>query len=417
MYQQTILANGLKIISESIPYVRSIAMGIWVKTGTKNEDQDLVGISHFLEHMMFKGTKKYSAKDIVEIFDSIGGQLNAFTSKEYTCYYAKFLDEHLSLAAETLSDMVLESIFVVEEIKKEQSVIIEEIKMTEDTPDDLVHELFAQAAWSPHPLSRPILGKKETVSSFNYETIVNYYKKYYLPSNIIITLAGNLDHEMAVDILSKKWSGLTGEFTEKELLPPILNKNIKVVNKDLEQVHICLGGRGVGYKDEDKFIVNLLNNIFGGSMSSRLFQSIREEQGLAYSVFSYLTMYKDAGLFTIYAGISKENFSKVISLIKEEVQKIIYSGVTEQELTKAKEQVKGGLLLGLESTSSRMSRLARSDLYYGRIVPISEIVEQIEKITIDDITRAAERYLNFDDFSCAVIGPIDSEKVYKIMKG
>lgn len=416
MYQQTLLPNGLKIITESIPYVRSIAMGIWVKTGTKNETKNIAGISHFLEHMMFKGTKNHSAKDLVEIFDSIGGQLNAFTSKEYTCYYAKFLDEHLQLASQTLSDMVLNSVFSSEEIKKEQSVIIEEIKMYEDTPDDLVHDLFVQTVLAPHPLSKPILGTKETVSSFEQQKILEYFKQFYVPTNIIITLAGNLNHQAVLEILAPIWGELAGEPKEHNFIAPIINKKTKIIEKDLEQVHLCLGGEGVTYDNEDKFSVYLLNNMFGGSMSSRLFQSIREEQGLAYSVFSYLTTYQVAGLFTIYAGISKENFEQVINLIVQEINKINKTGITIQELNKAKEQLKGSMLLGMESTGSRMSRLAKSDIYYNRIVPVSEIVKRIEKVTIDDIIEVTQRYLNFNNFSCAVIGSIDAKTVYNMFK-
>ena len=405
MIQRDTLTNGIQVLTENMPHVRSVAIGIWIRVGSRDENEINNGISHFIEHLMFKGTKNRTAKQIAEELDAVGGQLNAFTSKEYTCYYVKVLDEHVELAIEILSDMVLNSNFNEEDIQKERNVILEEIKMYEDTPDDIVHDIFNFSILKNHPLGRPIIGTKEIIKAMTREDLKNFYKTNYVPSNIIITAAGNLEHKLLTHSVGEKFAALTGAGVEREAIKPRISQAGIYREKDVEQVHLCLGGEGLPVQHKDIYALNLLNNILGGGLSSRLFQTIREQMGLAYSVYSYHSSYHETGLFSIYAGLSVENLDKFIKTVFLELEEIKKNGCTEAELQRAKNQVKGGILLGLESSSSRMSRLGKSILNIGQLVTPDEIISRVEKVSLNELNIVANRIFDIDRFSITAVGP------------
>ncbi|MHB8157375.1 MAG: M16 family metallopeptidase, partial [Desulfocucumaceae bacterium] len=362
MIKRILLDNGVNLLTEDIPHVRSVAIGIWVNVGSRDEGDQVAGISHFIEHLMFKGTEKRTAKEIAETLDTVGGQLNAFTTKEYTCYYAKVLDEHFELALDVLSDMLFNSKYDVNDIDRERNVILEEIKMYEDTPDEQVHDVFAGTIWQKHPLGRPIIGSAEVIKGLSRETIVNYLGEHYVPGNIVVTAAGNLDHDFVAEKMRAVFGAMKGDITPRLLKLPTPHKEIVCRGKETEQVHLCVGAPGLPLDHEKIYVFQLINTILGGGLSSRLFQEIREQRGLVYSVYSYHSSYHDAGLFCIYAGLSKENFQPTLELIYKEVKDIQQNGVTEKELRRAKDQLKGNLLLSLENVNTRMSRLGKSQL-------------------------------------------------------
>ncbi|HLR66187.1 M16 family metallopeptidase [Virgibacillus alimentarius] len=376
--------NGLRIVLENIPAVRSVTIGIWVLTGSRNETTENNGISHFLEHMFFKGTKTRSAQDIAEAFDSIGGQVNAFTSKEYTCFYARVLDTHKDYALEILADMFFHSSFDEEEMEREKKVVLEEIKMYEDTPDDIVHDLLAKASYGEHPLGYPILGTEEHLKTFKPETLRNYMKECYTPENIVISVAGNTDTSFI-----RKVESYFGHFQSKNqqtnmLKPTFLANNI-VRNKDTEQAHLCLGYDGLPIGNSNVYSLIIMNNVLGGSMSSRLFQEVREKQGLAYAVFSYHSSFLDNGLLTIYAGTGKDQLPVLQDTIYQTVDQLIKSGLTDKELNNSKEQLKGNLMLSLESTNSRMSRNGRNELLLHRHRTLDEMIQEIDAVNHESI--------------------------------
>lgn len=371
--------NGLRILVETVPNVRSVSIGIWVLTGSRNETVDNNGISHFLEHMFFKGTKTRTAQEIAEAFDSIGGQVNAFTSKEITCLYARVLDNHKTYALEVLADMFFNSTFHEQEIQREKKVVVEEINMYEDTPDELVHDLLAEATYENHPLGFPILGTEKQIESFSQNSLVNYMKNQYIPENIVVSIAGNVD-ETFIATVEKAFSPLQNEKSETVLTKPHFYSQQLEKLKDTEQAHVCIGYRGLPIHDEKIYSLVVMNNILGGSMSSRLFQQVREVHGLAYSVFSFHTAFKDDGLLTIYAGTAKERLSLLQQTIDEIIDSFIENGITEKELKNAKEQLKGNMMLSLESTSSRMSRNAKNELLLQRHRTIDEVIQEIEMV-------------------------------------
>src|SRR5215204_5942113 len=340
--------------------VRSISIGVWLTRGSRHETAERSGIAHFVEHMLFKGTDARSAEDIAQAIDSIGGQLDAFTAKEYASYYIKVLDEHLPLALDILSDIVRNPAFTPDDLEREKKVVVEEIKMVEDTPDDLVHEIFTQGFWEDHPLGRPILGTKETVESFTADLLRDYFKHAYTPQNLIVSAVGNLEHERVRDLVAEKFAGL-GAFggVLPEEAPRVVPK-ILIRNKELEQSHLCLGASSYPQNHDDRHSSYVLNTVLGGSMSSRLFQNVREKRGLAYAVFSGLSAYRDAGSFTIYAGCANEAVGEVVDLVVEELKTIKQAPVPDAELRRAKDHLKGSLMLGLENTASRISRVRRS---------------------------------------------------------
>lgn len=405
MYHKHTLENGVRIISEEIPYVRSVAIGIWIDIGSRDEDEKNNGISHFIEHLMFKGTEKRNAKDIAESLDAVGGQLNAFTAKEYTCYYAKVLDEHFSLAVDVLSDMVLNSKFDEKDIDKEKKVVIEEIKMYEDTPDELVHDLLVNSIWSGHSLGRPILGTKDVINNMSRQQVCDFYQENYIPENIVIAVAGNIKHQEVIDRLSPIFSQIKGVKAKRSLNKPVFIKNVVSKEKDIEQVHLCIGTTGLPANDEQSYVKHVINSILGGGISSRLFQSIREERGLAYSVFSYTSSYQDAGLFAVYAGLSPKNIQEVIALIMNENKAFANGEISEYEINKAKEQLKGNLLLGLESVGGRMSRLGKSELTLGKIYTPDEIVERINQVNRDKAIELAHELFTEENYVITSISP------------
>ncbi|MBO8137038.1 MAG: insulinase family protein [Desulfotomaculum sp.] len=404
MYQKTTLDNGVRILSEEIPHVRSVSIGIWIKVGSRDENDKNNGISHFIEHMMFKGTKKRTPKKIAEELDAVGGQLNAFTTKEYTCYHAKVLDEHFSLAVDILSDMLLNSNFAQQDLERERNVIIEEIKMYEDTPDELVHDIFAKTLWQGHPLGRPIIGSEKIVNSLNREDLLNFYQEQYTPDKIIISLAGNIRHEKAVEILKPVFGSLKSKGKSRKSLPPAGASEVSCYNKNTEQVHMIIGTPGYQLGHDDVYVAQVINTVLGGGLSSRLFQEIREERGLVYSVYSYHSSYNDAGIFAVYAGLSKKNVNQAMELIFKEIRDIADNGIAETELQRAKDQLKGNLYLSLENVNSRMSRLGKSEMYLEKVLEPEEIVKKVYNVTNEDIRRVAQNMFQSNKFSMAAIG-------------
>ncbi|SFA41632.1 Predicted Zn-dependent peptidase [Parageobacillus thermantarcticus] len=395
--------NGVRIVLEQIPTVRSVAIGVWIGTGSRNETEQNNGISHFLEHMFFKGTKTRTAKEIAEAFDSIGGQVNAFTSKEYTCYYAKVLDEHASFALEMLADMFFHSTFVDEELQKERNVVLEEIKMYEDTPDDIVHDLLSKACYANHPLGYPILGTEETLRTFTGDSLRGYMADYYTPDRVVISVAGNVDESFIQQVES-----YFGSFTAKRKAggspAPSFQPQKLARQKETEQAHLCIGFNGLPVGHPDIYTLIILNNILGGSMSSRLFQEVREQRGLAYSVFSYHSSYQDSGLLAIYAGTGSNQLDLLFETIQETIDKLKEDGITEKELKNSKEQMKGSLMLGLESTNSRMSRNGKNELLLGRHRTLDEIIEEINSVTVEKVNELARRIFA-EDCALALISP------------
>ena len=405
MVVREVLGNGLRLSTETMPHVRSVTIGVWLTRGSRHETEERGGIAHFVEHMLFKGTGSRSAEDIAQAIDSIGGQLDAFTAKEYASYYIKVLDEHLPLAVELLADIVRRPAFAAEEIEREKKVILEEIKMVEDTPDDLVHELFTQHFWENHPLGRPILGTPETVESLNRETLLRYFGGAYVGRNMIISAAGNLDHARVRELLEAAFGDLAAEGEVFGEDPPAVSPQVVTRTKELEQSHICLGTTSYPQRHADRYVSYILNTVLGGSMSSRLFQNIREKRGLAYSVFSGLSAYRDAGNITIYAGCANEAVGEVIDLCVEELRGLKRSPVPEAELRRAKDHLKGSLMLSLENTASRMSHLARQEIYFERHFGLDETLAGIEAVTVDDIQRVAGDLFSNGSLAATVVGP------------
>ncbi|RAV03563.1 pitrilysin family protein [Paenibacillus sp. YN15] len=399
------LPNGLRVVLEHIPTCRSVSFGIWAKTGSRNEGRAQNGISHFIEHMLFKGTDRHSAKDIAEIFDGIGGNINAFTTKEYTCYYVKVLDEHLPLAMEVLADMFFHSRFDPAELEKERNVILEEISMYEDTPDDLVHDLMAKAAFGEHALGQTILGLEENLHRFQSEDLRMYMQEFYGIGNIVVSMAGNFNDDV-MKLVEQHFGAYANSGKDIALEKPVFHSDSLYHHKATEQNHICLSLPGCSMKDERQYAMILLNNAIGGGMSSRLFQEIREKRGLAYSVYSYHTAYLDSGLFTIYTGTAPKQTEEVLKVSMEIIGDIIQNGMTEAELRKGKEQLKGSLILSLESTSSRMNRLGKNELMLGRHYSLDEIIERIERVQLDQVRELTKEIFN-RPFALAMVGQSD----------
>lgn len=378
------LKNGLRVMIESIPTCRSVSFGIWVKTGSRYEDLNNNGISHFIEHMLFKGTNRHSAKDIADRFDGIGGNVNAFTSKEYTCYYAKVLDQHLPIAVDILSDMFFHSQMADVELAKEKNVILEEISMYDDTPDDTVHDLASRAAYNDHPLAYSILGTAERLNAMGSNDLRKYMGERYRIDNTVISLAGNVGEEV-LELLEQHFGQFDVRGSDSVLEVPTFQSRALFHRKKTEQNHLCLTFPGSSSKAPNLYAMILLNNTIGGGMSSRLFQEIREKRGLAYSVYSYHTSYADSGLFTVYAGTAPKQTKEVYDLTVELLNDIADKGLTEAELSRGKEQLKGNLILSLESTSSRMNRLGKNELMLGRHYTLDEMLERIDQVQMSDL--------------------------------
>jgi predicted Zn-dependent peptidase len=373
--------------------------------GSRHESDVQSGIAHFVEHMLFKGTDSRSAEDIAQAIDSIGGQLDAFTAKEYAGYYIKVLDEHLPLAVELLSDIVMRPAFASEEVVRERKVILEEIKMVEDTPDDLVHELFTQSFWEGHPLGRPILGSRETVEAFTSDVLRDYFRSAYVAPNMIVSAAGNLEHARVRDLVSDAFGSLGSQGAPIQQQPPRVTPSIVVRTKELEQSHVCLGTTSYQQNHDDRYVSYILNSVLGGSMSSRLFQNVREKRGLAYSVFSGMSAYRDAGNLTIYAGCAADAVEEVIDLSVEELRGLKQTPVPADELKRAKDHLKGSLMLSLENTASRMSHLARQEIYFDRHFSLDETLAGVQRVTSTDIQRVAADLLSNGSLAATVLGP------------
>jgi predicted Zn-dependent peptidase len=399
------LNNGTRLIAEEIPHLRSVAIGIYIKTGSRDEVFPINGASHFIEHMLFKGTETRTAKDIAETFESIGGQLNAYTSKEYTCIYARTLDENFEQAADILLDMVFNSALRDRDISTEKGVIIEEIGMYEDSPDELIHDIFAQMMWQEHPLGQPILGTRETVNSLEREQLWDYYHSYYIPSNMVISVAGNVSPKRVWDKMTNFLAGVDNTILERDPKPPAdCTGRLRLVDKDTEQVQICLGVPGISFRDESRHVQNVMNSIFGGALSSRLFQTIREDKGLAYSVYSYPSCYSDAGTYAVYVATGADKIPDFFGALREEIEKFLVYGPTEKELTRTQNQIKANVYLGLESVMNRMNRLGKSVLFYDRIIPVDEVIERVMAVTIPDICDFFRAIMVKEQLSLAAIG-------------
>jgi predicted Zn-dependent peptidase len=410
--RRTVLPNGMAIVSEEMPHLRSVSIGIWVRTGSRHEAPEVNGISHFVEHMVFKGTGTRTAEQIAKTVDSIGGNLDAFTAKETICFNVKVLDEHLELAMDVLSDLVLNPTFHEEDITKERGVIIEEIKMDEDNPDYLVHEIFVQNFWKNHPLGRPILGTKDTVKTFKKKVLFDYYGARFLPGNMIISAAGNIRHEDLLKLVESRFGGMKPLASVVSDEPPKPQAKIVLKNKkSLEQVQICLGVPSYSISHEDRYSSFLLNTLLGGGMSSRLFQNVREKQGLVYSIFSELNPYRDTGMLTVYAGTSKDSAPKVVQSIVKEFHDLKNTPVSAEELLRAKAQLKGSLMLSLESSMARMSNLARQEMYYKRFTGMNEIMERVEAVSIEDVQRCAREFFAPDQIAVTVLGNLTGLKI------
>jgi predicted Zn-dependent peptidase len=405
MVTREVLDNGLRLITETMPHVRSVTIGVWLMRGSRHESDARAGIAHFVEHMLFKGTDTRSAEDIAQAIDSIGGQLDAFTAKEYASYYIKVLDEHLPLAVDLLADIVLRPAFQPDEIEREKKVILEEIKMVEDTPDDLVHELFTQHFWEGHPLGRPILGTKETVEAFTPETLSAYFRGAYAAPNMIVSAAGNVEHPRVRDLVARAFGTLPRKGEPFRDDPPKVVPQVITRAKELEQSHVCLGTNSYPQRHDDRYVSYILNTVLGGSMSSRLFQNVREKRGLAYAVFSGLSAYRDAGNITIYAGCSNEAVGEVIDLCVEELRTIKRTAAPDSELRRAKDHLKGSLMLSLENTASRMSHLARQEIYFDRHFGLDETLAGVERVSAEDVQRVASDLFSNGSLAATVLGP------------
>jgi predicted Zn-dependent peptidase len=411
MYRKDTLSNGIRVVSETLPKSRSVSIGVWVKVGSRHEPAELGGVSHFIEHMFFKGTARRSAKDIAIEMDSLGGEMNAFTSQETTTYYAKVVDEHLPVVVDILADILLSSRFNPADMEKERKVILEEIKSVEDAPDDYIHELFTGTVWPDNSLGRPILGVPETIKTLSHQSILSYIEQYYLPREIVISVAGNFEHSRLIELLNASFGTLSRTGVPKKDLTPDFTRATVVKTKQLEQVHICLGCKGLKYSHEDRFVLMALNTVLGNSMSSRLFQEIREQNALAYSIYSYVTSYRDTGLLTIYAGTDPSNALEVVRLVTRELKKIKDEGITQAEGLRVKNQIKGSLVLSLESSNSHMSRLARQEVYFGRYHSMDDIIRNVERVGLDQVQQLAQQLFKSENLSLTILGPLTRAEV------
>jgi predicted Zn-dependent peptidase len=412
---RTEFESGLRVVTERMPGVRSVTLGIWVSAGSRDERPNIAGSSHFLEHLVFKGTKTRTARQIAETFDSVGGDFNAFTSKETTCFFARVLDRDLALAVELMSDMIQHSVLERAEFEAERQVILEEINMHEDAPDELIHDLFTETLWAGHPLGRPILGTIKSITEMQREQVLRFYRRHYRPANFVIAAAGNVEHDSLIRTFRRHME--TGRVRSRGPSKWVLRRpgavprpsGARLVrNRPTEQAHIVVGTNGLSRNDPDRFAFGVVNGAIGGGMSSRLFQEIREKRGLAYSVYSYHTMFAETGLFACYAGTTPSRAEEVLSLVNKELEQVAEGGLEREEFERAKGHLKGSLVLSLEDTSGRMSRLGRSEIGHGEILSVDELLERIDRVTLEDCSRAAGRVLQTPK-ALAVVGPFGDD--------
>lgn len=399
----------MRIISERISAFRSISLGFWVGIGSRDETPEQAGITHFVEHLLFKGTKKRTAKDIAETFDAIGGELNALSSKEYTFFYAKVLDQYLPLAVDVLTDILMNPIFKKTDIAAERRVVLEEINMHEDSPADLIHDYFDSELWHGHPLGKRVLGSAKTIRAITRDDIASYFRQSYVPPNIVVAAAGNVRHNMLIDLMERSLGKIEGRKIPRARAKPEVKSHTTVFRRKTQQAHICYGTEGLPLKHKDRFVLAILDTILGGGMSSRLFQNIREKRGLVYSIYSFNSQFTETGAMAIYAGTQPSKAKEVIKLIETEIEEIVQNGVTEIELVRAREHLKGSLVLSLEDTSTRMSRLGRAEITRSEILSVDDLIKRIDAVTLEDISRLTKRIFKPDKMVLTVIGPFKKE--------
>jgi predicted Zn-dependent peptidase len=410
--RRTVLPNGLIILTERMDHLRSVAMGVWIKSGSRCEPAETNGISHFVEHMLFKGTRSRSAQAIAREMDSIGGNLDAFTGKETICFNVKSLADHVPIALDVLSDLVLNPIFAAPDIERERGVILEEIKIDEDNPDVLVHELFTQSFWKDHPLGWPILGTTSTVTRLDQQELFTYHTDRFHAGNMVISAAGNLEHDHFAESIAARFSNLSSGAVPADLAAPEATARVVVRNKkSLEQVQICLGVPAPPITDDNRYATLILNTVLGGGMSSRLFQTIREERGLAYSIYSDLSPYRDTGTLCVYAGTSSANAIQVVDLILAEFARLKQEPLSEEELTRAKDQVRGNILMGLESSNSRMANLARQEMYFHQFYTVDEVIARIGEVEAAQVQAMAQRLFIPDRIAVTLLGRLNGVKL------
>jgi predicted Zn-dependent peptidase len=407
-----VLPNGMVVITEPMKHVRSVSAGIWIRSGSRREPADRIGIAHFIEHMLFKGTERRTAEEIAREVDSLGGMLDAYTAKEMVCFNVKVLDEHLPKAWDILSDMVLRPSFDEEEIAREKQVVLEEIKMDQDSPESLVHEMLVHNFWSNHPLGEPILGTPQTVKGFSRSALTDSFRSWYAPNDMLVTAAGNVEHAEMIELVTQAFGSRAAGTNGVRDIAPEPHASLGSQSKhELEQVHLCVGVPSMPLADERRYALALLNTILGGGMSSRLFQNIREKQGLAYAVFSEVNPYSDAGLLSVYAGTALQTTEKVFGLIAQEFRNLKSELVSEEEMRRAKDHLKGSLMLSLESTGARMSNLARQEMYFGRFFTMDEILASIEVVTREALLEIANEMFRTELAAATIVGNLDGFKL------
>ncbi|MFC1414918.1 M16 family metallopeptidase [Streptacidiphilus sp. N1-12] len=420
--RRTVLPGGLRVVTETLPTVRSAAFGIWVGVGSRDETPVLNGATHYLEHLLFKGTERRSALDISSALDAVGGEMNAFTAKEYTCYYARVLDNDLPLAIDVVSDMLTGSLIRQEDIDTERDVVLEEIAMTEDDPGDVVHDLFAQVMYGSSPLGRPVLGTVDTINALTRDQVAGFYKRRYRPEHLVVAAAGNVDHAKVVRQVEKAFTA-AGALSRTDVLPAEprggtrtlrTTGKVEILDRPTEQAHLVLGLPGLARNDERRWALGVLNSALGGGMSSRLFQEVREKRGLAYSVYSYSSSYADTGLFGIYAGCQPKRVEEVLKICREELQRVAGQGITEEELSRAIGQISGSTVLGMEDTGSLMSRVGKAELCYGTHLSVDDLLAKISAVTLDDVREVASSVLGAHRPSLAVIGPVGGKQAARL---
>ena len=405
-FRKEVLPSGIVVVGEVVDHVRSFGVGVWLKSGARDEDDKSAGISHFIEHMLFRGTERRNATEIAKSMESIGGHLDAFTDRECTCYFARAMDEHLEAAVDVLSDILCHSLFEPEQIDREKRVVAEEIKNLEDTPDELIHDIVASVVWKDHPLGASILGRPDTISGFGEEQVRKAFYNRYVPSNLVVSAAGHFDFGKLVELVNSSFDLPDGPSLCRGDDIPTYTRQVAVQERPLSQQYLCLCGRGLGYEDPSRYDLRLLNTVLGEGMSSRLFQRVRDQAGLAYSVYSYVESYCRTGLSCIFMGVSPDKGASCLEMVHDELGKLALEGISQEEIDSAKAQLKGGLMLSLESMSARMNRVARGEIYYGRELQLDEIIRKIDGCTRDSVVEIARRIgLGKDDLSLVSLGP------------
>jgi len=414
-YRKTVLTNGIRVVTEHVPHVRSLAIGIWLNVGSRHEDARTNGISHFVEHMVFKGTKRYTTSQIAHSLESVGGFLNAFTTKEHTCFYARVLDRHLERAIDVLSDLVLHPRFDAGDLEKEKQVVLDELRSLEDDPDDLIHDYFDRMTFGSHPLGFPVIGRADTISTFNRELLFDHLRRHYQPHRMVVAAAGNIRHSELVDIVEKYFSashGRNNRAASSRVNPPHVRKSGKVVeyDKPISQAHVCTGTLGFSARSRHRYALLVVNTLLGDGMSSRLFQNIREKYGFAYNIYSFANMLSDTGTFGVYIGTDEKNIENSLELIYKELNKMRVNTISNAELQRTKEQLKGSTVLSLESMSGRMMRLGSGELLFGEYFPVDSILRQIDEVTHSDIHEVTDRLFDPSRFSTVIFRPAQSQR-------